>query len=219
MFHFGKTLAQFDQFLLGAGVTLFVSLLGAIFGLLIGLLLFFMRGAKWRGVRFLAHLYISFVRGTPLLVQIFLVYYALPGLTGIDLAPFSAGVLALSLNSGAFASEIIRGGLTRVSHGQYEAADALGLPRFVTWFKVILPQVVRFILPPLVNEFTLLVKASTLLSVITVVDLTRTAQNIMNTTYRPVEAFIIAAALYFVMLFVLSTLARQLEKRNRVQRS
>lgn len=219
MFHFGKTLAQFDQFLLGAGVTLFVSLLGAIFGLLVGFLLFFMRDAKWRAVRLLAHLYISFVRGTPLLVQIFLVYYALPGLTGIDLAPFSAGVLALSLNSGAFAAEIIRGGLTRVSHGQYEAADALGLPRFVTWFKVILPQVVRFILPPLVNEFTLLVKASTLLSVITVVDLTRTAQNIMNTTYRPVEAFIIAAALYFVMLFVLSTLARQLEKRNRVQRS
>jgi polar amino acid transport system permease protein len=219
MFHFGKTLAEFDQFLLGAGVTLFVSLLGAVFGLLVGLLLFFMRSAKWRAVRFPAHLYISFVRGTPLLVQIFLVYYALPGLTGIDLAPFSAGVLALSLNSGAFASEIIRGGLTRVSPGQYEAADALGLPRFVTWFKVILPQVVRFILPPLVNEFTLLVKASTLLSVITVVDLTRTAQNIMNTTYRPVEAFIIAAALYFVMLFVLSTLARQLEKRNRARRS
>jgi len=219
MLHFDKTFAQFDQFLLGAGVTLFVSLLGAIFGLAVGLLLFFMREARWKPVRLLARLYISFVRGTPLLVQIFLVYYALPGLTGIDLRPFTAGVLALSLNSGAFAAEIIRGGLTRVSHGQYEAADALGLPRFVTWFKVILPQVVRFILPPLVNEFTLLVKASTLLSVITVVDLTRTAQNIMNTTYRPVEAFIIAAALYFVMLFVLSTLARQLEKRNRVQRS
>lgn len=219
MLHFGKTLAEFDQFLLGAGVTLFVSLLGAFFGLAVGLLLFFMREAKWGPVRFLAHLYISFVRGTPLLVQIFLVYYALPGLTGIDLAPFTAGVLALSLNSGAFAAEIIRGGLTRVPRGQYEAADALGLPRFVTWLKVILPQVVRLILPPLVNEFTLLVKASTLLSVITVVDLTRTAQNIMNITYRPVEAFIIAAVLYFIMLFVLSTLVRQLEKRNRMQRS
>jgi His/Glu/Gln/Arg/opine family amino acid ABC transporter permease subunit len=219
MFHFGKTLAQFDQFLLGAGVTLFVSLLGAIFGLLVGLLLFFMRETKWKPVRFLAHLYISFVRGTPLLVQIFLVYYALPGLTGIDLRPFTAGVLALSLNSGAFAAEIIRGGLTRVPHGQYEAADALGLPRFVTWFKIILPQVLRSILPPLVNEFTLLVKASTLLSVITVVDLTRTAQNIMNTTYRPVEAFIIAGSFYFIMLFVLSMLARQLEKRNQGQRS
>lgn len=219
MFHFDKTLAQFDQFLLGAGVTLFVSLLGAIFGLAVGLLLFFMREAKWRPVRFLAHLYISFVRGTPLLVQIFLVYYALPGLTGIDLRPFSAGVLALSLNSGAFAAEIIRGGLTRIPHGQYEAADALGLSRLVTWFKVILPQLLRLILPPLVNEFTLLVKASTLLSVITVVDLTRTAQNIMNTTYRPVEAFIIAGSLYFIMLFVLSTLARRLEKRNQGQRS
>lgn len=219
MFHFGKTLAEFDQFLLGAGVTLFVSLLGAIFGLAVGLLLFFMREAGWKPVRAFAHLYISFVRGTPLLVQIFLVYYALPGLTGIDLAPFTAGVLALSLNSGAFAAEIIRGGLTRVSPGQYEAADALGLPRIVTWFKVILPQLVRFILPPLVNEFTLLVKASTLLSVITVVDLTRTAQNIMNITYRPVEAFIIAAALYFIMLFALSILARRLEKRSQVQRS
>lgn len=218
MLHFGKTLAQFDQFLLGAGVTLFVSLLGALFGMAVGLALLFLREAKWRPVRWLAHLYVSFVRGTPLLVQIFLVYYALPGLIGIDLAPFTAGVLALSLNSGAFASEILRGGLSQIPPGQYEAADALGLPRIVTWFKIILPQIVRIILPPLVNEFTLLVKASTLLSVITVVDLTRTAQNIMNVTYRPVEAFLLAAALYFIILFALSTLVRVLEKRLQVQR-
>lgn len=218
MLNFSKTFAELDQFLLGAGVTLFVSLLGAVFGMAVGLALFFMREAKWRPVRALAHLYISFVRGTPLLVQIFLVYYALPGLLGIDLAPFTAGVLALSLNSGAFAAEILRGGLSQIPPGQYEAADALGLPRIVTWFKIILPQIVRIILPPLVNEFTLLVKASTLLSVITVVDLTRTAQNIMNVTYRPVEAFLMATALYFVILFALSTLVRSLEKRLRVQR-
>ena len=219
MLNFTRTLAELDQFLLGAGVTLFVSLLGAVFGMAVGLVLFFMREASWKSVRAVAHVYISFVRGTPLLVQIFLVYYALPGLTGIDFAPFTAGVLALSLNSGAFAAEIIRGGLSRVPFGQYEAADALGLPRFVTWLKVILPQVGRSILPPLLNEFTLLVKASTLLSVIAVVDLTRTAQNIMNVTYRPVEAFIIAAVIYFIMLFALSTLARRLEKRFRAQRS
>jgi His/Glu/Gln/Arg/opine family amino acid ABC transporter permease subunit len=218
MLNFSKTLAQFDQFLWGAGVTIVVSLLGALFGMVVGLALVFLRDAKWRPVRFLAHLYISFVRGTPLLVQIFLVYYALPGLTGIDLAPFTAGVLALSLNSGAFASEIFRAGLSQIPAGQYEAADALGLHRAVTWFKIILPQVIRIVLPPLVNEFTLLVKASTLLSVITVVDLTRTAQNIMNTTYRPVEAFLMAAAFYFVILFALSSLTRLLEKRIQGER-
>ena len=138
MLNFGKTLAQFDQFLWGAGVTIVVSLLGALFGMVVGLTLVFLRDAKWRPVRWIAHLYISFVRGTPLLVQIFLVYYALPGLTGIDLAPFTAGVLALSLNSGAFASEIFRAGLSQIPPGQYEAADSLGLPRFITWPKIIL---------------------------------------------------------------------------------
>ncbi len=211
MFDFTETLDQLPLFLEGALVTLGVSLLGALMGIGVGLALVFMRRARLGALRGVAIVYISFVRGTPLLVQIFFVFYALPGLTGIDLPAFAAGVLALSLNSGAFVAEILRGGLSAIPRGQAEAARALGLRPTVVWGKVILPQLFYITLPPLVNEFTMLVKASPLLAVITVVELTRTAQNVMNVTYRPVEAFLLAAVLYFVMLFVLSALTRRVE--------
>jgi polar amino acid transport system permease protein len=170
-------------------------------------------------MRWFARTYLSFVRGTPLLIQIFLIYYALPGLIGIDVPAFTAGVIALSLNSGAFTSEILRGGLSAIAPGQLEAAQALGLSRFDVWSRVILPQLARLVLPPMVNELAMLVQASALLSVIAVVDLTRAAQNVMNTTYRPVEALTVAAVIYFVALFVLGHSARALERRTPVKRS
>lgn len=215
MFEFLPTGTELMSYLAGAGTTLIVAALGAALGLSAGLLLLSMRLARWRVLRWTAAMYVSFVRGTPLLVQIFLIYYALPGLLQIDVPAFAAGVLALSLNSGAFATEILRGALTAISKGQFEAAQALGLSRFATWRHVALPQLIRHALPPLINELTMLVKASTLLSVITVVELTRTAQEIMNVTYRPVEAFVTAAAIYFVMLFALASYSRWLERRLR----
>jgi len=217
MLDFGATVAQTDYFLRGAAVTLAVSLLGAALGILVGTALLLLRRAGLPPLRWLGEAYVSLVRGTPLLVQIFLVYYALPGLTGIDLPAFPAGILALSLNSGAFVSEILRGGLSAIPQGQLEAGAALGLGRLVIWSRIVLPQLLRMVLPPLVNEFTIIVKASPLLSVITIVELTRTAQNIMNTTYRPIEAFLVAAAFYFVILFALSSLARGLERRLAVR--
>jgi polar amino acid transport system permease protein len=170
-----------------------------------------MRMSRLKVINSIAGIYISLIRGTPLLVQIFFIYYALPGLIGIDFNPFVAGVLALSLNSGAFVTEILRAGISAIPRGQMEAAKALGLRRAVVWSRVILPQVFAVILPPLTNEFTMLVKASPLLSVITVVELTRTAQQIMIYTYRPVEVMLAAAALYFVICFLLSTISRRLE--------
>ncbi|TPI13419.1 amino acid ABC transporter permease [Mesorhizobium sp. B4-1-3] len=213
MVDFSRTIAFLPQFLAGAGVTLAVSALGFALGIVIGFGLLACRRSRWRAVRFIGALYTSFIRGTPLIVQIFVVYYVLPGLVGIDLPPLLAGVLALSFNSAAFVAEILRAGLTRIPVGQYEAAKALGLKPAVTWLKIILPQLFRIIIPPMVNEFTMLVKASSILSVITVVELTRTAQNIMNVTYRPVEAFMVAAALYFVVLFAFSLLVGRLERQ------
>jgi polar amino acid transport system permease protein len=213
MFHFSKTLTFLPQFLTGAAITLGVSALGFLVGTLIGFGLLACGRSRWRVVRWIGALYTSFIRGTPLIVQIFVVYYVLPGLVGIDLPPLLAGVLALSFNSAAFVAEILRAGLTRIPAGQYEAAKALGLKPVVTWFKIILPQLMRSIIPPMVNEFTMLVKASSILSVIAVVELTRTAQNIMNVTYRPVEAFCVAAVLYFIVLFSCSLLTRHLERK------
>jgi ABC-type amino acid transport system permease subunit len=172
-----------------------------------------MRMSPLRPIKYLAEIYISIFRGTPLLLQIFFIYYALPGLLGIDLPPFIAGVLALSLNSGAFVTEVLRGGISAVPSGQFEGASALGLKRRVIWGRIILPQVFIMILPPLTNELTMLVKASPLLSVITVVELTRTAQQIMILTYRPVEVILAAATLYFVICFMLTRLTHRLQGR------
>jgi His/Glu/Gln/Arg/opine family amino acid ABC transporter permease subunit len=212
MWHFDTTLAESDQFLLGAAVTLCVALLATVFGSTVGLALLLLRDRRWAPARWIARTYVSFVRGTPLLVQIFLAYYALPGLVGIDMPAVAAGVIALSLNSGAFTSEILRGGLSAIPRGQFEAARALGLSQTDTWIRVILPQLVRHVLPPMINELATLVKASALLSMITVVDLTRTAQNVMNTTYRPVEALTVAAVIYFLVLLALGTGVRRLER-------
>ncbi len=206
-----ETLAQYPLFLQGALVTVGVSLPGFLLGLIVALALLGMQRAPVAPVRWVAHIYISLIRGTPILVQIFFVYYALPGLVGINIPAFAAGFLALSLNSGAFVTEILRGGLSALPQGQWEAADALGMSRSTTWRRVILPQLFVRVLPPLTNEFTMLVKASPLLSVITVVELTRSAQLVLLQTYAPVEAYLLAAVLYFVMLASMSYATRRIE--------
>jgi len=197
----------------GALITFEISLIGALLGIVVGFILILMRMSSLKLIKYLAEIYISIFRGTPLLLQIFFIYYALPGLLGIDLPPFMAGVLALSLNSGAFVTEVLRGGISAIPHGQFEGAKALGLKRRVIWGRIILPQVFIMILPPLTNELTMLVKASPLLSVITVVELTRTAQQIMMSTYRPVEVMLAAAMLYFVICFALTRLTHRLKGR------
>ena len=164
----------------------------------------------------LVSLYVSFIRGTPLLVQIFLVYYVLPFI-GIDLHPVTAGIVALTINSAAIVSEIIRGGLSAIPKGQIEAAQSLGLKSRIIWLRVTLPQVFIMIIPPLVNEFTLVVKSTTLVSLITVVEMMRTAQQIFSANFRPIEVLLGAAVLYFIINFTVSKLAAHVERRNAVR--
>ena len=158
-------------------------------------------------------IYISFIRGTPLLIQIFLIYYALP----LNLNPVTAGVAALSINSGAIMTEIMRGGLSAIPKGQIEAARSLGLKPWLIWHKIILPQVFILITPPIVNEFTLLVKSTSLLAVITVVELFRTAQQIFSSNFRPIEVLLGAATIYFLINFCASKIADVIGKRNAVK--
>ncbi len=212
-FDIGHLLNSIPLMLKGALITFEISIIGALLGIIVGFILILMRMSPLRPIKYLAEIYISIFRGTPLLLQIFFMYYALPGLLGINLPPFIAGVLALSLNSGAFVTEVLRGGISAVPRGQFEGARALGLKRRVIWGRIILPQVFIMILPPLTNELTMLVKASPLLSVITVVELTRTAQQIMILTYRPVEVILAAATLYFVICFMLTRLTHRLQGR------
>ncbi|HKV43104.1 MAG TPA: amino acid ABC transporter permease [bacterium] len=202
----------------GAQVTLEVSLLAVAVGLAVGIALTLIRQLRIRTLDYLVALYISLMRGTPLFIQILVVYFTLPAI-GFDVPRFQAGVIALSLNSGAYITEMIRGGLTGIPRGQVDAARALGMPNRIIWGHIVLPQVLFLILPPLAVEFTGLLKASALLSIIGVVELTRTAQRIIVDTFRPVEVWLVTGALYFIMCFALGAVTRRFERIASAYRS
>jgi len=201
----------------GAQITLALSLLGIALGIVVGTALAITVQAGGRLLRAFALLYISFARGTPLFIQVLIVFFVLPAV-GLDIAAFYAAVIALSLNSGAYISEMIRGGLTAVPRGQIEAARALAMPQRLIWLHIRLPQVFSMILPPLTVEFVALLKASALVSVIGVVELTRTAQQLVAYTFQPVEIWLTVGVLYFVMCFVLGAVTRRIEHATRVYR-
>ncbi|MBV8915115.1 MAG: amino acid ABC transporter permease [Acetobacteraceae bacterium] len=210
--------SAFPALLEGAQTTIAASLMAIVLGLGLGITLALVRQSRRPALRRVVSVYVSFARGTPLFIQILVVFFVLPEL-GLDISKFYAGVIALSLNSGAYIAEMIRGGLTSIPHGQGDAAKALGLNWRRTWQHVILPQVFYLILPPLTVEFTALVKASALLSVIGVLELTRTAQQIVAATFQPVPIWIGVGIIYFVLCFALGAVTDQLERRTALYRT
>ena len=202
----------------GAWMTIKVSFLAFFCAAALAIAITLLRRLEWRAVDAAIAVYVSFIRGTPVLIQIFLVYYVLP-VVGIDIGAITAGVLALTLNSAAFQAEIFRGGLAALSRGQIEAARSLGISPAVTWLKIILPQLFIATTPPLVNEFTLVVKVTPLVSMITVVELMRVSQQIFSNNFRPLEVLLGAFVLYFVICFAGSQLSRWLEATNQLKRA
>ena len=170
------------------------------------------KSSRFKILRYPSSFYIWFIRGTPTLIQIFIVYFGFPQL-GLKFSPFVAGVLTLGVNSGAYVAEIIRSGLTAIPVGQMESASALGMNYVLAMRRIILPQVVRIIIPPITNEAITMLKNTSLLSTITVVELTLYAQVIIARTFRPFDFYIIAAVLYLMMTTIFSSLANKMEKR------
>lgn len=211
-FTFDHLLAVLPKLFVAAGVNLRLAVVIMALALVLGTLLTLVRALKLRPVNAPIAVVISFVRGTPLLIQIFIAYYVLPAV-GLDLSPEVAGVSAIAFNSMVFVSEIMRGGLTTIDPGQIEAAIALGLRDRAIWLKVVLPQLFRRIVPTLVNEATIVVKGTALLSVITVVDVLRTAQQIASASYRPFETLIGAALMFLAINLVISLAGRLAEAR------
>ena len=197
----------------GVTVTLKYSVISVFLGLAIGTILAFLKVIDLKILRFAAHAYTSIFRGTPLLIQLTIIYFGLPGLIGLKLSVFTAGVIAFSLNSGAYVSEIIRAGIESVDRGQVEAAKALGVSPVLRMKDIILPQAFRSILPALVNELINLVKESCLISVIGEMDLMRRAQVVSAETYTFFTPMLTAAAAYYVMVLIISSFALLLEKR------
>ena len=212
MFSWPTIFENLPYLLAAARFTLIVSLLGMVLGLVFGGLICSWRMSRSRALSTIAALYISFFRGVPLLVQLLLAYYLLP-LVGIELGPLPAAVLTIGFCAGAYIAEILRGALIAVPRGQEEAAVAMAMAPFTVWTRILIPQALRISLPSLFNELILLVKVSSLVSVVGIVEVTRMSQSLAGATFRPLEIYLAAAAIYLVINLFLAMLGQWLEKR------
>ena len=199
--------------ILGAGVTIEITAFSVAVGFFIGLCVGIARISQFKVLRVLATIYADCIRGTPLLVQIFLIYFALPMVIGQRVEPFIAAVAACGINSGAYVSEIFRAGIQAIDIGQMEAGRSLGMTWWQTMYSIILPQAIRNILPPLGNEFIAMLKDSSLVSVIGFEELTRRGQLIIAQTYGSFEIWMTVAILYLIMTLAISRIVSLLEKR------
>lgn len=198
-----------------AVTTLEIAAIAMFFGMIGGILLGVLNCRKC-SAPYLSGLISGFVwtmRGTPLFVQVLIVYYALPEALGFSLSPFTAGVIALGVNSSAYISEIVRGGIDALPDGQWEAAQVLGLTRMQTVRGIILPQMFRAVLPSLTNELTSLIKETSILMVIGVAELTKTSKDIVARELDPMTIFLAAAVIYLAMTSVLSIVAQKMQKQ------
>ncbi|ASV88713.1 amino ABC transporter, permease, 3-TM region, His/Glu/Gln/Arg/opine family domain protein (plasmid) [Ochrobactrum quorumnocens] len=199
-------------FLEAAWVTVQISVLALLLGFVVAGILVIARLSNSAMLRFLSGAYISVFRGTPCLVQLFVLYFGGPQI-GLELEPYSAGVIGLGLNIGAYMAESIRGAIASVDRGQMEAARSIGFDREKTLRLIILPQAARLMIRPLGVNAVALVKGSALVSTISVVELTYTAQRFISSTYKPFEIFAVAAVLYMIIVYVVVMIVDLLDKR------
>jgi len=211
-FDWGAIAYAVPYMLQGALVTLEISVLAMLLATVIGLVMGLISASDLGVLKAIIRAYVYFVRGTPALVQIFLIYFALPRI-GLELSSFWSGVVALAFNSAGFIAEIMRAGLQSIDHGQTEAALSIGMTNRQSILFILLPQSLRRITPPLTNELITLVKSSSLLSVISVTELTRSAQVIIAERFVPFELYAELAVYYLVIISVLSWFSEFVEKR------
>jgi len=202
--------------LAGATVTVQITALSVGFGLIIGMFVGIARLSALLPVRAVAAVYVDFIRGTPLLVQIFLIYFALPILLGTRIDPFIAAITACSINSGAYVAEIFRAGIQSIDKGQMEAGRSLGMTWPQTMRHIILPQAFKRVIPPLGNEFIAMLKDSSLVSVIGFEELTRRGQLIIARTYGSFEIWLTVALIYLIMTLAISRLVAYFERRCKI---
>jgi polar amino acid transport system permease protein len=210
-FQFGVVWSNLGFLLSGIELTLLVTLAALTGSLVLGLIVALGRMSKRRWLQVPAIAYIEVFRNTPALIQLMWVYYCLPILTGFDMSAAPSATLALGVNGAAYVAEIIRGGIQSIDKGQVEAARTIGLSHPQTMRKIVLPQALRRMIPPFVNESVSSLKFSSLVSVLGVADLTYQAQVLSTTTFRPIEIFTFIAVVYFVLCTALSYLAGRLE--------
>lgn len=211
------------MFIRGAGVTLLISMVGTILGSIIGLLIGVVRTipVPERGIKrsilkvinVILSVYIEFFRGTPMIVQAMVIYYGSAAAFGIDMNKLAAGIFIVSINTGAYMAEIVRGGIVSIDKGQFEAAQAIGMRHIQTMLNVVIPQVVRNILPATANEFVINIKDTSVLNVIAVTELFYQTKSVAGSNFKYFETFSVACVIYFVMTFTVTRILRFIEKK------
>lgn len=201
-----------SYFATGIQYTLLLAAIGVVCGFILGMLVSLLRMSRFWLPRFIGSVWVEFLRGTPMLVQLFIIHYGLVPF-GIKLTPIESGAITLSINSSAYLAEVFRAGIQGVDKGQAEAARSLGMSRGMTLRYIILPQAIKSVLPAIGNEFITIIKESSIVSFIGVTDLMYQAQAVTTITYESLKPLLIIAAIYFVMTFTLSKLLGLFERR------
>lgn len=209
-------LSFLPQLLAGAKITIQITVMGLLGGMVIGTLAGVMRAYGRPALNALAFAYIELIRGTPIVVQVMFLYFAMPVLTGLRVDPMSAAVLAIVVNAGAYIAEIVRGALLSISKGLSEAGLALGLPQWKVLVYILGPLAFRRLIPPLGNQFIVSLKDTSLFIVIGVGELTRTGQEIMAANFRAVEIWSAVAVIYLILTGTMTVILRVIEKRMRI---
>ncbi len=221
---FGKVFSGAMPLLLeGLKLTVITSLVSIAIGMVIGLLVCLMKMSKHAVPRAIAGVYIWIIRGTPMLVQAFIVFFGVPQVVRMFVTDFkftalTAGIITLSLNAGAYLAEIFRGGIMAVPKGQTEAARSLGLSQGQAMRKVVLPQAVKFSIPSLVNQFIITIKDTSILSAIGMAELVNKAKTYVGSTYTFFETYLVVAAMYLVIISILMVISNYIEKKLKYER-
>ena len=202
------------KFLLsGMSITIYISIISILISMILGFIIAIPSLANNKFLSYINIGYVEIVRAVPLLVLILWVYYGLPIVTGISFSPFTSGIIALSISESAFQAEIFRAGINSIKKSQWEAGSSLGLNFFKRLRLVILPQAIKNILPALGNQFVYVLKMSSLVSIIGIADLTRKANELVVTTYRPLEIYTFLILEYLILILIVSFFVRKLEKK------
>ncbi|MGM7681485.1 amino acid ABC transporter permease [Cytobacillus sp. Hm23] len=212
---FGQIVPSMPFILKGIIVTLQIVISSAVIGFILGIIISLMKIGRLKVLVFIADFYTSIFRGTPLILQIIIIYYGLPQFIGGEIEPMPAAIIAFSLNSSAYISEIIRAGILAVDKGQKEAAQALGVPYNKMMLDIVLPQALKNIFPALMNEFITLTKESALVMTIGIMDIMRSAYVVGGNLFRFFEPLLFAALIYYVMVMILTLLGKVIERRMR----
>lgn len=201
------------QLTMGLKLTLQMTILSLMLAVIVGMITCLFSISKVKPLNWISGIYLSLVRGTPLMVQAFFIYFGITGALGIRITSFSAAILVLCLNAGAYLSEIFRSGIAAVNKGQMEAARSLGLPYGVAMRKIILPQAIRIVIPSVLNQFIITLKDTSILSVIGCGELMRQGQLIVARNYESFKTYAIVAVMYYVVVVVLTKIFQLVERR------